>query len=61
MSMRQEMKERDNQLKHQLQLRDEYMEAELKRRDQNLKDALRKKDEDGEVKLKRWTSTGRIV
>ena len=32
-AIRQEMKERDNQLKVQLQLRDEYMDAELKRRD----------------------------
>ena len=32
-AMRQEMKERDNQLKLQLQLKDEYMEGELKRRD----------------------------
>ena len=29
-TMRQEMEERDKQLKLQLQLRDEYMEAELK-------------------------------
>ena len=29
MSMRQEIKERDNQLKTQLQLRDEYFDAEL--------------------------------
>ena len=35
-AMRQEMKERDNQLKLQLQLRDEYIEAELKMRDQKL-------------------------
>ena len=51
MSMRQEMKERDNLLKLLLQLRDEYMEAELRRRDQNLEDALRKRDEEwrGEV------------
>ena len=46
MFMRQEMKERDNQLKLQLQLRDEYMEVELIRRDQNLEDALRKRDEE---------------
>ena len=30
-SMRQEIKERDNQLKTQLQLMDEYFEAELKK------------------------------
>ena len=39
-SMKQEMKERDNQLKLQLQLKDEYREAELGRRDQNLEDAV---------------------
>ena len=39
--MRQEMEERDNHLKLQLQLRDEYMEAELKRSDQNLEEALK--------------------
>ena len=33
MSMRQEIKERDDQLKTQLQLRDEYFSEELKRRD----------------------------
>ena len=41
MSMRQEMKERDNQLKTQLQLMDEYFDVELKRMDQNLEDALK--------------------
>ena len=46
MSMRHEMKERDNQLKTQLQLRDEYFDAELRRRDQNLEDALKKRDEE---------------
>ena len=35
-AMRQEMEERDNHLKLQLQLGDEYMEVELKMRDQNL-------------------------
>ena len=45
-SLKQEMKERDNQLQLQLQLRDEYMEAEHRRRDQNLEDALRKRDEE---------------
>ena len=34
------MQERDNQLKFQLQLKDEYMDAELKMRDQNLEEAL---------------------
>ena len=33
------MQERDNQLKVQLQLRDEYMDVELKRRYQNLEEA----------------------
>ena len=46
MSIRQEMKERDDQLKRQLQLRDDYFDAELKRRDQNLEDALKKMDEE---------------
>ena len=45
-SMKQEMKERDDQLKLQLQLRDEYMEAKLRRRDQNLEDALKQRDEE---------------
>ena len=45
-TMRQEMEDRDKQLKIQLQLRDEYMEAELKRRDQNLEEALKQRDED---------------
>ena len=32
-AMKQEMEERDNQLKLELQLKDEYMEAEFKMRD----------------------------
>ena len=40
------MEERDKQLKLQLQLRDEYMEAELKMRDQNLEESLRQRDEE---------------
>ena len=40
-AMRQEMHERDNQLKVQLQLRDEYMDAELKMRDPILEEALK--------------------
>ena len=40
------MKERDNQLKIQHQLRDEYMDAELKRRYQNLEEALWQRDEE---------------
>ena len=35
------MEEGGNQLKLQLQLRDDYMEAELKTRDRNLEEALR--------------------
>ena len=45
-SMKQKMKERDDQLKLQLQLRDEYLEVELRRRDQNLEDALKQRDEE---------------
>ena len=40
------MQERDNQLKVQLQLRDEYMDAELKRRYQNMEEVLRLRDEE---------------
>ena len=40
-TIRQEMEERDKQMKLQLQLKDEYMKAELKRRDQNLEEALK--------------------
>ena len=43
---KQGMEEMDNQLKLQLQLKDEYMEAELKRRDQNLEEALKQRDEE---------------
>ena len=39
-AMRKEMQERDNQLKVQLQLKDEYKDAELKMRDPNLEEAL---------------------
>ena len=53
MSMRQEMKERDNQLKTQLQLRDEYFDTELKRNDQNLEDALKKRDEEWKVEIEK--------
>ena len=49
--MKQGMEERDNQLKLQLQLRDEYMEAELKRRDQDLEEALKQR---GEEWKSRW-------
>ena len=47
------MKEMDNQLKLQLQLRDEYMEAELIRRDRNLEDALKKIDEEWRAELEK--------
>ena len=47
--MRQEMQERDRQLKIQLQLRYEYMDAELKRTDRNLDDALKERDEEWRV------------
>ena len=52
-SMKQEMKERDDQLKLQLQLRDEYMEVELRRRDQNLEDALKQRDEEWRAELEK--------
>ena len=45
-AMRKEMQERDNRLKIQLQLRDEYMDAKLKRRDQNLEETLKQRDEE---------------
>ena len=40
------MQDWDSQLKIQLQLRDEYMDAELKRRVQNLEEAFRLRDEE---------------
>ena len=43
----------DNQLKLQLQLRDEYMEAELRRREHNLENALRKRDEEWRGELEK--------
>ena len=52
-SMKHEMKERDNQLMLQLQLKDEYMEAELRRRDQNIEDALKKRDEEWRAELEK--------
>ena len=45
-AMKQGMKERDTQLKLQLQLIDKYIEAELRRRDQNLEEALKQRDEE---------------
>ena len=44
--MRQEIEERDNRLKLQLQLRDECMDVELKKRDHNLEESLKQKDEE---------------
>ena len=52
-SMRQKLKERDNQLKTQLQLRDEYFDAELRRRDQNLEDVLKKRDEEWKIEVEK--------
>ena len=43
------MQERDNQLKVQLQIRDEYMDAELKMRDQNLEEAQSREMRSGRV------------
>ena len=40
------MQERDKQLKIQLQLRDEHMDAELRRRYRNLENALKLRDEE---------------
>ena len=51
------MKERDDQLKTQLQLRDEYFDAELIRKDKNLKDALKKMDEEWRAKIEKGTKS----
>ena len=56
-----EMKEKDNQLKTQLQLRDEYFDAELKRRDQDLEDALKKRDEERKVEIEKRDTECRTV
>ena len=61
MSVRQEMKEMDNQLKTQLQLKDEYFDAKLKRRDQNLEDALKKRDEEWKVEIEKMDTWWRTV
>ena len=61
MSMRQEMKERDDQLKTQLQLKDEYFDKELKRRYQNLEDALKKRDEEWRAEIERRDIEWRTV
>ena len=55
------MKERDNQLKTQLQLRDEYFDAELKRRGQNLDVALKKRDEEWKVEIDKRDTKWRTV
>ena len=55
------MKERDNQLKTQLQLRDEYFDAELKRRDQNLEDALKKMHEEWKVEIEKIDTEWRTI
>ena len=52
-SLKQEMKERDDQLKIQLQLINEYFGLELRRRDQNLEYALKKKDEEWRAELEK--------
>ena len=44
--MRHKMQEMDNQLKIQLQLKDEYIDAKLKRIDHILDDALRLRNEE---------------
>ena len=51
--IKQELEERDIQLKLQLQLRDEYMEAELKRMDQYLEEALKQRDEEWKSRWER--------
>ena len=55
------MKERDNQLKTQLQLGDEYFDAELKRRDHNLEDALKKMDEEWKIEIKKRDTKRRTI
>ena len=52
-SMKHEMKERDDQLKIQLQLRDKYFDAELIRRDQSLEDALKQRNEEWRAELEK--------
>ena len=52
-SMKQEMRERDGQLRIQHQLRDEYMDPELKRIDQNQEDALKQRDEEWRAELEK--------
>ena len=60
-SIKQEMKEIDNQLKIQLQLRDEYLDAEVRRRDQNLEDAVKQRDEELRPELEKMDTKWRIV
>ena len=61
MSMRQEMKERDDQLKTQLQLRDEYFDEELKRMNHNLEDSLKKRDEEWRAEIEKKDIEWRTV
>ena len=61
MSMWQEIKERVNQLKTQLQLRDEFFNAELRRRDQNLEDAQKKMDEEWKIEIEKRDTEWRTV
>ena len=42
--MEHKMRERENQLRIQLHMRDEYLDAELKRRDQFLEESIRQRD-----------------
>ena len=52
-SMKQEMTERDNKLKIQLQLMDEYRDIKLKRRYQDLENALKQRDEEWRAELEK--------
>ena len=61
MTMRQEMKERDDQLKTQLQLKDEYFAEEHRIRDQNLEDALKKRDEEWRAEIEKSDIEWRTV
>ena len=52
-SMKQEMTERDNKLKIQLLLMDEYRDIKLKRRYQDLENALKQRDEEWRAELEK--------
>ena len=60
-SMKQEMKERDNQLKIQLQPMDEYMDSELRGMDQNLEEAWKQRDEEWRAELEKGETEWRTV